>query len=82
MIEQRPPPPHTRGVAGRKRPPGNPTDPHPLMVTGLTNDTVARLDAIVARLNADAQPGFSISRNAFVVATIEAAITAREKGGA
>lgn len=81
-IEPDSPPPQNRAMAGRRRTSGDPSAPHDLAVTGLTFADVQALDRIVDRLNATAQPGFTTSRNALIVATLKAFIDRETpKGG-
>lgn len=80
MVEPPNAPPHSRGMAGKRREPIDPNTPQEFLVRGLTGAELAALNAIADRRNASAQPGYTTNRNAMVCAVLREFI-AREKGG-
>ena len=73
-------PKQTRRVAGKRRASANPSDPHDLMVKGLTSSEVAALDAITDQRNAALRAqGASTSRNAVIVAALREFIAREAK---
>ena len=74
---------HTPCVAGRKRAPRGPDDPHDVLLKGLTDRDIDALDAIVARLNVEGRAtGARYTRTALLIAWIRERIAAESaKGG-
>ena len=71
--------PQTARVAGKRRVPRGPDEPHDLNVTGLTEREVAALTAIAARRTREARlTGAVVTRNALIVATLRALIASEE----
>ena len=73
---------HTPCVAGRKRAPRGPDDPHDVLLKGLTDRDVDALDALVAARNAASVGGARYTRTALLIAWIRERIAAESaKGG-
>lgn len=74
---------HTPRVAGRKRAPRGPDDPHDVLLKGLTDRDIDALDAIVATRSAEGRAtGARYTRTALLIAWIRERIAAESaKGG-